>query len=452
LGWKSIGFAGIWFFAVLAPTSLVPGNRQTAAEHRMYLALIPVVVLVVVAIYRRLGRAALPICLVLAAGLFGITWQRNKDYRSALGLWSDTVAKSPANPWAHDNLGCELADVPGRSSEAIAEFETALRLKPDHAEAHNNLGYALAAMPGRLDDAIAQYEEALRLKSDFAEAHNNLGDALVTMPGRLNDAIAQYEEALRLNPDYAEVHNNLGNALLTVLGRSDDAIAQFREALRLKPDLAEAHNNLGNALSNVPGRLNDAIAQYGEALRLKPDYANAYVSRGFAYLKKGDFVRSLADCNEAIRLQPGLAIAYSTRADTYAGSGDYDHAIADYIEAIRVEPGLAVAYNNLAWLWAACSEDRIRNGRKAEEYAKKACELAGWKNPEYIDTLAVACAEAGHYSEALKWENRYLDTGPAKQTADSARQRLGLFEAKRPYHEVRSQTERPSRAFSALSQ
>ncbi len=30
----ALGFLGVWFFAILAPTSLLPGNRQTLAEHR----------------------------------------------------------------------------------------------------------------------------------------------------------------------------------------------------------------------------------------------------------------------------------------------------------------------------------------------------------------------------------------------------------------------------------
>jgi tetratricopeptide (TPR) repeat protein len=365
----------------------------------MYLALIPVVALAVVVIHRRLDRAALPICLALAAGLFGITWQRNEDYHSALGLWSDTVAKSPANPWAHYNLGCELLHVPDGISEAIAEFETAIRIEPDYAEAHNNLGYALVTMPGRVNDAVAQYKEALRLKPDYAEAHSNLGNVLLKMPGRVNDAIGQYDEALRLKPDYANAYINRGLAYVK------------------KGDFVRA------------------LADCSEAIRLKPDYANAYVNRGLAYVKKRDFVRGLADCSEAIRLQPGFAIAYSIRADCYAGNGDNEHAIANYNEAIRLQPGLADPYNNLARLWAVCSEDRIRDGRKAEEYAKKACELAEWKNPEYIDTLAVACAEAGDFNDALRWENMYLESIPPKKAADSARQRLSLFEAKKPYHE-----------------
>ena len=74
-------------------------------------------------------------------------------------------------------------------------------------------------MPGRLNDAIAQYEKALRLKPDYAEAHNNLGHAWSQMPGRLNDAIAQYEAALRIKPDYAEAHYNLGVAWSKLPGR-----------------------------------------------------------------------------------------------------------------------------------------------------------------------------------------------------------------------------------------
>jgi Flp pilus assembly protein TadD len=115
--------------------------------------------------------------------------------------------------------------------------------------------------------------------------------------------------------------------------------------------------------------------------------------------------------------------------------GRLNDAIADYNEAIRLQPDYAKAYNNLAWLWAVCSEDRIRDGRKAEDYAKKACELTEWKSPNCIDTLAAACAETGDFGEAVKWERKYLEFNLPKEAADSARRRLSLFEMKKPYHE-----------------
>jgi len=59
------------------------------------------------------------------------------------------------------NLAIDLQKVPGRLPEAIAEYEAALRVKPDSAFVHNNLGAALAKLPARLPEAIAQFEGAL---------------------------------------------------------------------------------------------------------------------------------------------------------------------------------------------------------------------------------------------------------------------------------------------------
>ena len=269
-GWRALGFAGAFFFAILVPTSLVQGNRQTAAEHRMYLGLIPVVALAAVGIHRRLRGAALPACLVVSAGLAAITVQRNRVYGSALSLWSDTVAKNPANPGAHNNLGNVLVGLnsPDRLQLAVSELETALRLKPDFADADFNLGNALNA-EGRTREAMARYEEALRLRPDYAEAHNNLGYDLERIPGRLDDAIAQYEIAIRLKPDDSEAHINLGNALDTK-GRTLEAVGHYAEALRLDPDDAAAHFNLAIALLRVPGRGDEARAHLEAVLRLEP--------------------------------------------------------------------------------------------------------------------------------------------------------------------------------------
>ena len=224
----SLGFLGFCFFAILAPSSsIVPVATETMAEHRMYLPLIPVVVLAVLAVRRSLGRWALPACLALAAALSWATWQRNEAYLSEEGIWADTVAKRPGNERAQNNLGFLLSKAPGRMQEAIDHYEAALRLKPDYAQAHANLASALVARPGRLEDAVAHFEEALRLNPGLTEAHYNLACALETIPGRTGEAVAHYEEALRQNPDYAEAHYNLGCLLqkaARAIGRGDRAV------------------------------------------------------------------------------------------------------------------------------------------------------------------------------------------------------------------------------------
>jgi tetratricopeptide (TPR) repeat protein len=343
----ALGFLGACFFAVLAPSSsIVPVASEPVAEHRMYLALVPVVVLVVLGIHRWLSRAALPLCLLLAAGLFWATYRRNETYLSDEGIWRDTVAKLPGNDRAHSNLGNAL-DNEGRTADALAQYEEVLRLKPDLAEAHSNLGNILAKIPGRTDEAIAQYGEAIRLKPEYEPAHKNLANALVS-EGRIAEAVEQGEEALRLRPGDAQAHSNMGSALANVPGRLDDAIAQCEMALQLKPELAQAHSNLGNALAKVPGRLDEAIAQCEEALRLDPGDAVAHTNLGNALVKApGRMNDAIAQYEEAIRLDPALAEAHNNLGNALDGESRTGEAIDQFEEALRLKPGSAEAHSNL---------------------------------------------------------------------------------------------------------
>ena len=351
--WPAAGFLGAWFFAILAPTSIMPGRIQMIVEHRMYLPLAAVMTLVALGIHAAISRRNWVLSAALAVGLGMLAVQRNEDYHSALSIWSDTVAKRPDNARAHNNLGVVWDELPGRMNDAIAEYNEALRLKPDYPEAHHNLGYSLAKMPARQEDAIVQFEEALRLKPDFADAHNHLGNVLVKMPGRQEDAIAQFEEALRLNPDLAEAHNNLGNAWAEMPGRMNDAIAQYDEALRLKPDFAEAHDNLGNILAKMPGRSEDAIAQFEEALRLKPDFAEAHNNLGYTLGRiPGRLEDAIAQFEMALRLNPDFAEAHNNLGVALTQTpGRLTEANAQFGKAVRLKPDFAPAWLNLGTSW-----------------------------------------------------------------------------------------------------
>ena len=66
--------------------------------------------------------------------------------------------------------------------------------------------------------------------------------------------------------------------------------------------------------------------------------APAYLNRGFAYGKKGDLDRAIADYDEAIRLDPKCAVYHLNRGDTYRLKGEYDKALADYEETLALLP------------------------------------------------------------------------------------------------------------------
>ena len=91
----------------------------------------------------------------------------------------------------------------------------------------------------------------------------------------------------------------------------------------------------------------------------------------------------------------------------------------------------------MAWLLSTAPDAKVRDGKRALEAAKKACELTEYKNGGYLDTLAAAYAEAGDFEKAVEWQDKALKAGdiPVKDL-DGARKRLELFKQKKPYREV----------------
>jgi tetratricopeptide (TPR) repeat protein len=325
-----LGFLGVWFFAILAPTSLVAVVRQTLAEHRMYLALAPVVALLVLALRSWLGRRIWQVAIAVAATVFaGLTLARNVDYRSDETILLDTVAKRPGNAAAQNNLGNVLANT-NRAEEALPHYEEALRLKPDYADVHFDEGNALSKL-GRLPEAIRHYEEALRLEPNFADAHNGLGVAL-GLEGRLPEAIGQLEQAVRIDPAQPEARRNLGD-VLRMAGRLPEALAQYGEAVRLAPDSAQSHCNLGNALREAD-RLPEAIAQYELAVRLDPAQPSVHNDLGIVELMAGRTQEAISHFETALQLNPGLAQVHLNLAAAYASVGRNEEA-ANQTEAAR---------------------------------------------------------------------------------------------------------------------
>jgi tetratricopeptide (TPR) repeat protein len=276
---RPAGYAAAWFFVALAPTSSVMPIVDVAFEHRMYVPLAALVVLGVVGGWeagRRLlrkearRRLGLLLTLALAAALGVRTHLRNRDYRRATSIWSDTVRQRPGFWRARYNLGFALTN-DGQPREALPHLLEAVRLRPDDPTLHNGLGLAFYRLR-RLGDATEAFEEALRLDPAHTEAHSNLGLVLLA-GGRPAEAIPHFEEALRITPRQAAVHNNLGMAVAEARGL-EAALPHFRRAIEIQPGFAEAHANLARALAEL-GRRSEAIAHYEEALRLRPGLAAA---------------------------------------------------------------------------------------------------------------------------------------------------------------------------------
>lgn len=297
---RAWGFAGLFFFLVLAPSSsVVPIATQTMAEHRTYLPLAGLCVLVAAAVVAWLRARAWLVLVPLSLALGVATWARNADYASRVGMYEKIVAQRPANAramallanyqqaagdlasaqhWLErstalepaaeslNNLGNVLL-ARGDFAGARAQFERALTLRPGDATTLSNLGNVLLAT-GQIDEAIACFENALRARPDFVGALFNLANTFA-QAGRLPEAAARYERLLQLAPEDVEARANY-SAALAELGRADEALAQIRAAVRLRPEHAALRNASGVLLARY-GRLAEALAEFEAAVRLAPD-------------------------------------------------------------------------------------------------------------------------------------------------------------------------------------
>jgi len=264
----------------------------------------------------------LPTLVLLATiGIFGLeraladrpVWRRTARWAwgglAVLSVAFNLLATVERYAEAHNTLGNNLL-LAGKVSEAIGEYETAVRMSPDYAVAHFDLGHALE-LADRPLDAIRHYEQAVWIQPDFTDAQVSLG-VILARTGRVKEAMGHWEQALRVKPDQAEAHFNLGLALAG-LGRTQEAIGHYEAVLRIKPDDAEAHNNLGLALVQA-GRVQDAIEHWERALRINPDCAEAHYNLGVALEQVGRPQDALGHYGRAFQIQPDFTEARTALA------------------------------------------------------------------------------------------------------------------------------------------
>jgi tetratricopeptide (TPR) repeat protein len=339
---RAASWLGLWFFAVLAPTSLVPVPRQTLAEHRMYLALAPVVILVVVAIVRWTGPRALIALLAAAAALAVASERRSRVYVSDYSIWHDVVLKLPSNAYDQNNVGHALYEA-GRYVEAEPYVRKAIELEPGYAEAWANLGVIQDKL-GETAEAGVAYQRAIAVDPKSAIAHSNYASWLIGV-GRLPEAMQEVHAALQINPDLPEGHTVYGNGLVG-LQQYPQAEQEYRRAVDLFPGNPQAHNGLGLALLRQ-NRLLDARAEFAAALRLNPELAVAYANDGEALEQLGRHAEALAAYNTAEAQDPKSAeLRYNHGTIAFKG-GDYPGAVALYRQATQLRPDFALAHYNL---------------------------------------------------------------------------------------------------------
>ena len=108
-----------------------------------------------------------------------------------------------------------------------------------------------------------------------------------------------------------------------------------------------------------------------------------------------------------------------------------------------------MAHYKLAWLRATCPRVLLRNGGEAIEHAARANRLCQDKQPEVLDALAAAYAEAGWFAEAVATARKALELASQQHNrplADAVQARLVRYQAGKPYHEAAPKSAAPPKS------
>jgi len=289
---RAWGFLALSFFLILAPTSSFMPIADLVFEHRMYLSLIPLVVVVVMLGHTLLNKGVpdntfvyggvLVAIIAVVCGLMAFV--RNTEYRSRVTIWDSVVIARSENPRGWYNLGSALKDE-GQTEDAMQCYARTLELRPNHPDAHYSIG-VLFLDAGDVLKAIEYLESAVELDSDDPTSHAHLGKAYLYAT-RFPEAEASLREAIEIDPDYARAHEYLG--LLHVMRKEPDAAAEaFRDALKADRRLFSAYQNLAAVLMQS-GQVSQAIEviegviRLSDELKMPPEVLRDFMDRRDRY-------------------------------------------------------------------------------------------------------------------------------------------------------------------------
>jgi Flp pilus assembly protein TadD len=133
------------------------------------------------------------------------------------------------------------AERKGNHDEAIAHYQSALKIAPEYYPAHNNLG-SLYLSKADFTSAEEQFQAAVRLDRNDAQAYFNLGN-LFLLKGRYSESEVALSSGLQRQPDSAFGHF-LQGSLYGRTGKLPEAEKSLRAALQLDSTMWQAHLQL----------------------------------------------------------------------------------------------------------------------------------------------------------------------------------------------------------------
>ena len=159
--------------------------------------------------------------------------------KEAASLAARAAELDDSDPWAHLALGY-AAHMMRRTEDAQQEFQRAIDLNPNFAAAYGYFGFTLT-MVGRSDEAIAYLEQAIRMSpQDPQNAIFNMAMAVAHfLASRYAEAISFARKAIQQRDGVTSAHR-IYIASLAQAGQIEEARMALQHLRELMPNISIA--------------------------------------------------------------------------------------------------------------------------------------------------------------------------------------------------------------------
>jgi tetratricopeptide (TPR) repeat protein len=173
------------------------------------------------------------------------------------------------------------------------------------------------------------------------------------------------------------------------------------------------------------------LAYYNEILADDPENLTGLWNRAMAQMGLGEYAAAQVDLDRALAREPGIAFLHLYRGFLAERQGDYARALAEQETSVKLDRDVLASWRRIAWIRATCSDPQFRDGAKAVEAGKRACEIMKYRDVDSLLGLSAAYAEAGDHDQAIAMAKKALPLAP-KERKQETREFLERREARMP--------------------
>ncbi len=224
-------------------------------------------------------------CGLMALYLF-MTWKQNKVWTDSDTLWTHVLKYSDKTPLPFRNRANYRRDQ-GRIEEALADYNSAISLKPDGALYNSRA--KLYFNQQKYDLAMKDYNQAIAMDSTEGEYYINRG-AVYALSNLLPKALEDFNTGLRLKPDHANGYKNR-SLIFQSTGEWDKAIADINTYLNMHPEDADLWYERGR-IKNILNKPNEALPDLDRSIQLNNQQGLYYYEKMKTYILLGQIANA----------------------------------------------------------------------------------------------------------------------------------------------------------------